>query len=99
MRYIGAGAVAVAGLLTVVKNLLAMGSAFAGAVRGLSRERRREAKSGAATDRDLPGTFVVGAILSVIATAGLVPGIFQAGWGRFPARPARPAWPSSAFSS
>src|SRR6185369_4992780 len=42
VRYIGAGAVAVAGLLTVVKNLPTMGGAFAGVARGLSQGRREE---------------------------------------------------------
>jgi putative OPT family oligopeptide transporter len=87
VRYIGAGAVAVAGLLTVIKNLPTMGSAFAGVVRSLSRKRRKEAESfGAvpAADRDLPGTFVVGAILFVIAVAAFVPGIFAGGMGPLP---------------
>jgi putative OPT family oligopeptide transporter len=84
VRYIGAGAVAVAGLLTVLKNLPTMGGAFAGAVRGLSRESGRRAASGAATDRDLPGQFVVGAILFVIGVAAFVPGIFAGGMGPLP---------------
>jgi putative OPT family oligopeptide transporter len=87
VRYIGAGAVAVAGLLTVVKNLPTMGGAFAGVVRSLSRRRRSEAKSfgtGPAADRDLPGTFVVGAILFVIVAAAFVPGIFAGGMGPLP---------------
>ena len=87
VRYIGAGAVAVAGLLTVVRNLPTMGGAFAGVLRGLSGKRRREADSflvRPAVDRDLPGTFVVGAILVVIAAAALVPGIFAGGMGPLP---------------
>ncbi|HSP94054.1 MAG TPA: oligopeptide transporter, OPT family [Thermoanaerobaculia bacterium] len=84
VRYVGAGAVAVAGLLTVVKNLPTMGGAFAGAVRGLSRKSGMEAASGAAADRDLPGRFVVGAILFVIAAATFVPGIFAGGMGPLP---------------
>jgi putative OPT family oligopeptide transporter len=84
VRYIGAGAVAVAGLLTVARNLPTMGGAFAGAVRGLSRKSRSDAASGAATDRDLPGQFVVGAILFVIAVAAFVPGVFAGGMGPLP---------------
>jgi putative OPT family oligopeptide transporter len=84
VRYIGAGAVAVAGLLTVAKNLPTMGSAFAGVARSLSRKRRSEAATGAATDRDLPGQFVIGAILFVIAVAAFVPGIFAGGMGPLP---------------
>ena len=87
VRYIGAGAVAVAGLLTVIKNLPTMGSAFAGVVRSLSRKRRWEVETlGAvpAPDRDLPGSFVVGAILFVVAVAAFVPGIFAGGMGPLP---------------
>ncbi|MCA1583113.1 MAG: oligopeptide transporter, OPT family [Acidobacteria bacterium] len=78
VRYIGAGAVAVAGVLTVAKNLPTMGSAFAGVLRGL-RRNRAEAGPSLATDRDLPGAFVVGTVLFVIAVAALAPGVFAGG--------------------
>ena len=84
VRYIGAGAVAVAGILTVARNLPTMGSAIAGVLRGLSRKRRSEVATGAATDRDLPGQFVLGAVLFVIAAAAFVPGIFAGGMGPLP---------------
>jgi putative OPT family oligopeptide transporter len=84
VRYIGAGAVAVAGLLTVLKNLPTMGGAFVGVLRSLSRKRRTEVASFDSTDRDLPGTFVVGAILFVIAVAAFVPGVFAGGMGPLP---------------
>jgi len=84
VRYIGAGAVAVAGLLTVLKNLPTMGGAFVGVVRSFSRKRRTEVASFDSTDRDLPGTFVVGAILFVIAVAAFVPGVFAGGMGPLP---------------
>jgi putative OPT family oligopeptide transporter len=84
VRYIGAGAVAVAGLLTVLKNLPTMGGAFAGVVRGLSRRKRSEAQTLGPTDRDLPGTFVLGAIVFVIAVTALVPGVFAGGMGPLP---------------
>ena len=87
VRYIGAGAVAVAGILTVLKNLPTMGGAFAGVVRGLSRRRRTEVRSlgaGPAADRDLPGTFVIGGILFVIAVAAFVPGVFAGNMGPVP---------------
>ncbi|MEO8190585.1 MAG: oligopeptide transporter, OPT family [Acidobacteriota bacterium] len=79
VRYIGAGAVAVAGVLTVAKNLPTMGSAFAGVLRGLRRNRSAGAGPALATDRDLPGSFVIGAILFVIAVAALAPGVFAGG--------------------
>jgi putative OPT family oligopeptide transporter len=78
VRYIGAGAVAVAGILTVLKGLPAMAGAFSAVWKGV----RKAAGAGVAaadperTDRDLPGSFVVGAIVSVVLIAGLVPGVF-----------------------
>lgn len=79
VRYIGAGAVATAGILTVLKNLPTMVGAFTAVARGL--RKGGSAGSGAETDRDLPGGFVVGGILLVILTAGLVPGVFAGGMG------------------
>ena len=79
VRYIGAGAVAVAGILTVAKNLPTMGSAFSGVLRGLRGNRTSGAGARLATDRDLPGAFVVGAVLFVIAVAALAPGVFAGG--------------------
>ncbi|MDQ2970458.1 MAG: oligopeptide transporter, OPT family [Acidobacteriota bacterium] len=81
VRYVGAGAVAVAGILTVAKNLPTMGSAFAGVVRGLRSDPLRASGPRPATDRDLPGTFVIGAVFFVIAAAALVPGVFAGGMG------------------
>ncbi|MEP6767125.1 MAG: oligopeptide transporter, OPT family [Acidobacteriota bacterium] len=81
VRYVGAGAVAVAGILTVAKNLPTMGSAFAGVLRGLRRDRGSEAGARLAVDRDLPGAFVIGAIVFVIAVAALAPGVFAGGMG------------------
>src|SRR6478672_5238657 len=71
VRYIGAGAVAVAGILTVAKNLPTMGKAFAGVVRGLRNAPHPgplpPAEEGAAgRDRDLPGAFVLGGIVLVV---------------------------------
>jgi len=80
VRYIGAGAVATAGILTVARNLPTMTGAFAAVVRGL-RSGRSAATTATGTgnvrtDRDLPGSFVVAAVAGVIAIAAIVPGIF-----------------------
>ena len=85
VRYIGAGAVATAGILTVLRGLPTMAGAFAAVVRGMR-------KSGGAgdstavpdTERDLPGSFVIGTILTVVAVAALVPGIVSGGMGPLP---------------
>ena len=82
VRYIGAGAVAVAGILTVLKNLPTMGGAFAAVVRGM--RAGRSGSPAVSTERDLPGSFVVGAILFVVAATALVPGILAGGMGPLP---------------
>ena len=86
VRYIGAGAVATAGILTLLKNLPSMAGSFLAVARGLSARDRTVAEaargaelSGAPrpeTDRDLPGGFVVAGILTVIVVSGFVPGVF-----------------------
>lgn len=84
VRYIGAGCVATAGMLTVLRGLPTMVGAFSAVVSGLRREAGTG--SGAApsvkdvprTDRDLPGAFVLGGILTVVAVSGLVPVVFGA---------------------
>jgi putative OPT family oligopeptide transporter len=82
VRYIGAGAVATAGIVTVLRGLPAMAGSFLAVARGM-----RAAGAGAPaearpdTDRDLPGAFVVGGIVSVVAVAAFVPGVFAGGMG------------------
>ena len=78
VRYVGAGAVAVAGVLTVLKNAPSMVGSFLAVARGL---RRRGAETTARIltgerDRDLPPIFVLGGILTVVLVSGLVPGVF-----------------------
>src|SRR6266498_1462422 len=82
VRYIGAGAVAVAGILTVLKNLPTMGGAFAAVVRGM--RAGRTGTPAVSTERDLPGGFVVGAVLFVVAATALAPGILAGGMGPLP---------------
>jgi putative OPT family oligopeptide transporter len=80
VRYIGAGAVATAGILTVLRGLPTMAGAFLAVARGLRRERRppagREPDAVERTDRDLPAGFVFGGVATVVLVAGLVPGVF-----------------------
>lgn len=80
VKYIGAGAVAAAGLITVAKNLPSMVGALRAVVGGLGGQRAgaqvRDAAAGSErTDRDLPGSFVLGGIAIVILAATFVPGI------------------------
>ena len=77
VRYIGAGAVAAAGLLTVLKGLPTMAGAFVAVAKGVRRGGGATAGvETPRTDRDLPGSFVIGAILVVVLIAGFVPGVF-----------------------
>jgi putative OPT family oligopeptide transporter len=80
VRYVGAGAVATAGIITVLKGLPTMAGAFLAVAGGL---RRKGAGSDVIerTDRDLPGWFVVGAVVLVVLVAALVPGVFAGGMG------------------
>lgn len=77
VRYIGAGAVATAGILTVLRNGPTMASAFIAVVRGLRRPKVGNDATPTIdpTDRDLPGTFVIGGVGAVIAIAAFVPGV------------------------
>jgi len=75
VRYIGAGAVATAGILTVLRGLPSMIGAVRAVVGGIAGGKSAGAGS-ERTDRDLPGSFVIGAIAFVVLSAGLIPGIF-----------------------
>lgn len=83
VRYIGAGAVATAGILTVVRNFPTMVASFSAVAKGLKKKADSATSAnplaGLATDRDLPGGFVFGGIAVVVATSWLVPGIFAGG--------------------
>jgi putative OPT family oligopeptide transporter len=76
VRYIGAGAVATAGILTVLRGLPTMAGAFMAVARGMQGGDGRGAGPVARTDRDIPGSFVFGGVAVVVLTAALVPGVF-----------------------
>ncbi len=77
VRYVGAGAVAAAGIITVLKGLPSMAAAFLAVARGMRRTETGPSDAASSrTDRDLPGSFVLGAILLVVAVTALVPGVF-----------------------
>ncbi|HOY66852.1 MAG TPA: oligopeptide transporter, OPT family [Candidatus Ozemobacteraceae bacterium] len=80
VRYIGAGAVATAGIITVCRNLPTMFGAFLAVASGLSsRKTDGVASVPDRTDQDLPGSFVIAGIMLVVLVSGLVPGIFAGG--------------------
>lgn len=76
VRYIGAGAVAAAGILTVLKNLPAMYQAFAGVVAGLRSGSLSSEGTQERTDKDLPAWFPLAGIAAVVLLSSLIPGVF-----------------------
>jgi putative OPT family oligopeptide transporter len=85
VRYVGAGAVAAGGIITVLRALPTMSGAFMAVARGMNRERRSDTVvEQPSTDRDLPGSFVLGAIVLVVLVAAFVPGIFAGNMGPLP---------------
>ncbi len=85
VRYIGAGAVAAAGIVTVVRALPTMYASLAAVLRGLrGRAASDEGGAGAPrTDRDLPGWVVLVlpalVVLALFAVPGLLAGDMPAG--------------------
>jgi putative OPT family oligopeptide transporter len=84
VRYVGAGAVAVAGLITVARGLPSMIAAVTAVGRGVRRGGIGVSGETVRTDRDLPAAFVVGTVAFVVLAAGLLPGIFAGGMGPGP---------------
>ena len=77
VRYVGAGAVAAGGIITVLRALPTMASAFLAVTHGMTRRgSQADAARTPETDRDLPPLFVIGAIVLVVAIPALVPGVF-----------------------
>jgi putative OPT family oligopeptide transporter len=76
VRYIGAGAVATAGILTVVRGLPTMAGAFVAVARGMQGDGGRDTGPVERTDRDISGSFVFGGVALVVLVAAFVPGVF-----------------------
>jgi putative OPT family oligopeptide transporter len=77
VRYVGAGAVAAGGIITVLRALPTMAGAFLAVTRGMTRGGSQvDAVGTPDTDRDLPASFVIGAIVLVVVIPALVPGVF-----------------------
>jgi putative OPT family oligopeptide transporter len=87
VRYIGAGAVAAAGIVTVARALPTMYASLMAVVKGLraSPGEDQGPASVPRTDRDLPGWVVLAVPALVVVTLAAVPGIF-AGDMTFPQR-------------
>ncbi|BCU80890.1 oligopeptide transporter, OPT family protein [Polycladomyces abyssicola] len=73
IRYIGAGAVAAGGLITLVKTLPILYSSIRDTVRGIRANRNGETVAIERTDRDIPMTYVILGILALILVIAFVP--------------------------
>ncbi len=77
VRYIGAGAVAAAGIVTVLRSLPVMAESVASVVRGMRRQGAGLDATGAVprTDRDLPGWVVIAGPAIVVLALVSIPGL------------------------
>ncbi len=73
VRYVGAGAVAFAGIVTVVRSLPTMYRSLVDGLRGFTREGRASATGAVRTGRDIPMPFVVGGVSLVALVAAISP--------------------------
>jgi putative OPT family oligopeptide transporter len=84
IRYIGAGAVAAAGTITVIQSIPTMYASLKAVVHGL-KQSSVEVTDGTRTDTDLPGSVVIAGAGLVVIVLAFVPGLF-AGSLTFPQR-------------
>ncbi|HEX6812864.1 MAG TPA: oligopeptide transporter, OPT family [Planctomycetota bacterium] len=73
LLFVGAGAVAAAGLFTVIKTAPTMLASLRAVFQGVGRQGQG---SGTEADRDLPGSVLLGGIAALVTALVLVPGIF-----------------------
>ncbi|MBK8096947.1 MAG: oligopeptide transporter, OPT family [Planctomycetes bacterium] len=76
LLYVGAGAVAAAGLFTVVKTAPTMLASLQAVLSGLRSQGRAGGEEEERTDRDLPGAVLLGGLAALVAALILVPNIF-----------------------
>jgi len=72
VRYIGTGAVACAGIITVLRGLPAMAAAFTAVIKGLGADGSSAPDR---TDRDVPGWVVGAGVAAVVVAVALTPGL------------------------
>lgn len=86
VRYIGAGAVAAAGIVAVVRALPTMASSFAAVIKGLRKSGAEVNEGGGTprTDRDVPSWIVLVVPIVVVATLVAVPGLLAGNMGFVP---------------
>ncbi len=75
LLFVGAGAVAAAGLFTVVKTAPTMLASLRAVLVGVGKQTSA-AGGGDDADRDVPGSVLIGGLAAVVAALVVVPGIF-----------------------
>ena len=75
IRYIGAGAVATAGIIAVIKSLPVMVASVREGLRGFAARNNLAVAQPARTRRDLPMTVVLGGAVAVVLLLALAPGV------------------------
>jgi putative OPT family oligopeptide transporter len=80
VRFIGAGAVAAAGLITLIKTLPTIAAAFRESFKSL--RDLKTAGPAVRTERDIPITFVLVGSLILVAVVALLPQLPASGFGR-----------------
>ena len=73
IRYVGAGAVAVGGIITVIRSIPTMYASLRGGIKGFGKESREELAQAARTDRDLPTVYILAGVLAVMTVIVLSP--------------------------
>ncbi len=74
VRYIGAGAVGAAGILTLIRSLPVMFESFKLGLGNFSQQR--QGRKLARTDRDIPLPYAIGAVGIILAILVAIPGLF-----------------------
>ncbi|MCD7036684.1 oligopeptide transporter, OPT family [Metabacillus sp. GX 13764] len=73
IRYIGAGAVAVGGLITLVKSLPTLFGSFMDTFRGVRANKGQAGYAVPRTEMDIPKQYVIGGIIAIILIIAFVP--------------------------
>ncbi|UCF36244.1 MAG: oligopeptide transporter, OPT family [Acidobacteriota bacterium] len=79
VRYVGAGAVATAGIIAVIKALPVMVASVKEGLRGLAARSQIGVSAKLRTSRDLPMSFVLAGTAAVVLILALVPGVMGGG--------------------
>ena len=72
VRYVGTGAVACAGIVTVIRGLPAMTASFTAVLKGLGADG---SAAPGRSDRDVPGWVIGAGVVAVMLAVALVPGL------------------------